>query len=191
MLEREVDVATAGSGRFEPIGNSVMEIMLREYFSHCRYLRNPSIEVSNNTDYFAKDSKIKGKGDFAILECCYGSNSGHLNSAEFPICFNQLGYVIFAEAVSRQLLPELNMSTVKEFKEAQMNRCLILEERRRFKRPIDSKNFHVEMSIERSKVLHGLPFYFMNASFSDDKGGLAIGKVKIAILPKDHPHCLE
>ncbi|MEO1375818.1 MAG: FcoT family thioesterase, partial [Cyanobacteria bacterium J06635_10] len=42
--------------------------------------------------------------DFSIPESCYIDDTGHFNSVEFNICYNQLFYIIIAYLIKNQLL---------------------------------------------------------------------------------------
>jgi hypothetical protein len=74
--------------------------ILSPYKAHARYLKTAEIASfrEKSSDDKGKGALAKGVGRFAILESCYIDNTGHFNAVEFNICFNQLAYVMFANA---------------------------------------------------------------------------------------------
>ena len=54
-------------------------------------------------------------GDFEIPESCYIDATGHLNSVEVNICYNQLLYVILAQSIASEVVPALDVFTLEHY----------------------------------------------------------------------------
>ena len=101
--------------RAEEVSKDLMGIFLAPYKSDCQYLKRalfyyPPQELSGRDLGFIKGD-LSGadfgfiKGDFKIPESCYIDDTGHFNSVEFNICYNQIFYILIAYLVQQQLLP--------------------------------------------------------------------------------------
>ena len=76
----------------------LLSLVLRPYKMHCRYLKTADLEA-------AQDPGPTVAGNFEIDESCYIDDTGHFNSVEFNICYNQLAYYLIAKSVQEGLLP--------------------------------------------------------------------------------------
>ncbi len=166
------------------IPEEVVDFMLEPYAEGCRYLKTASLEYIPQS--YETKRIIKIKGNLSIPDCYYGkegNGSAHFNATEFILCFNQLGYTLLAEGVRKNILPELQMNSIEEFKEAQMERIYIGKFNEiAFRKPINSKDFSGEVALERSMSMRNNVLYSMTINFSDKNGGKAEGKSLIAII---------
>ena len=171
ILEKEI------GQDFSPVNQHVVDLMLKEYYPTCRHVIAPKIRAPN---------KKNGEGlmlqtDLYIDHCYYGNGPGHFNATEFVVCFNQSTYLLIGDAIEKQMLPNLGMQHVEEFKEAQMERSHIGNISMRFRKPINPKNFKGELIIDKAKYLSGKAFYRLNMKVYDNFGGSAYGKSNISI----------
>jgi hypothetical protein len=154
--------------------------VLRPYREHCQYLRTAVLEVAQN-------QLPTVAGDFEIGESCYIDDTGHFNSVEFNICYNQLIYYLIAKSVQEGLLPALRGWTLDDFWRSQLPDILITDFSSRFKRTMRGTRFSGSVSltevVRHDKSAWWKPLIVLHTScrFWDEPGGLSVGKVTIAI----------
>ena len=68
-------------------------------------------------------------------------DTGHFNSVEFNICYNQLIYYLIAKSVQEGLLPALRGWTLDDFWRSQLPDILITNFSSSFKRKMRGKRF--------------------------------------------------
>jgi hypothetical protein len=133
------------------------------------------------------NKKASTQARFSIAESCYIDSTGHFNSVELNICYNQMFYLLWADGVRRRLIPEVSEWDVRTFKERQLPGMLIARMRSGFRRPIDPAEVYAEGHIDRVRVLGKPPrstlFLHTHATFSDALGGIAHGEADFAIVP--------
>jgi hypothetical protein len=158
----------------------LLSLVLRPYKMHCRYLKTADLEA-------AQDPGPTVAGNFEIDESCYIDDTGHFNSVEFNICYNQLAYYLIAKSVQEGLLPAFRDWRLDDFWRRQLPNILITDLRSRFQREIRGKRFSGSISLtnlvrlEKSQRWNRLIVLYTSCRFWDDKGGLCRGEVKIAI----------
>lgn len=157
------------------ITEGIYESMLEDYNPSCRYLKGARYNV--------EDERLGAHGTFAIPSSCYCESTGHFNAVEFIICFNQLGFVFFSEAIERGDLPELQMKKWQDLRTLQLGGAYITRVKDMvFKRPINPVHFNGSVYITRSKVVKNNAFYHMESSFSDSQGGNARALINVVAL---------
>lgn len=141
------------------------------------YLKSATVSVA--------DGLASAEGEFSIPFSCYIDDTGHLNSVEVNICFNQLMYYLIAKSVQDRLLPEFDNWTMADYWDKQLPDMLIARFQSTFKRPIDSSSFTGEVSFaeftERS-VRRPIQIIDMPWRFWDADGGYAEGEVRMALV---------
>lgn len=161
-------------------GTDLLTAVLRCYKPHCRYLTSAEVERDGEV--------VRGKGVMRIPESCYIDDTGHLNSVEVGICYNQLLYHVIAASVRDGLLPELADWTLDDFWRRQLPDVLIARFSCDFRRPIDPRSFHFELVVDRAtrRTLRpgADPLVSLETTFRcwDDDGGTASGAVRVAIV---------
>lgn len=160
------------------VSPELIERFLAPYKENCRYLKRAQIQFSETNQ--TRDTWSIG-GDFAIPESCYIDDTGHFNSVEFNICYNQLFYIAIAYAIQNKLLKALDDWDLDTFKRRQLSDFLIVKFFSTFKQPIDSDSFQGTLSIERCSVRSNLILLKTSCAFYDQKGR-SEGEVTIAIL---------
>jgi hypothetical protein len=157
-----------------------LSAVLRCYQPHCRYLTSAVV---------VRDGEVvRGTGVMHILESCYIDDTGHLNSVEVGICYNQLLYQVIATSVRDGLLPELADWTMDDFWRRQLPDVLIAHFSCDFRRPIDPRSFRFELTVDRAtrRTLRAGadPLISLETTFRcwDDDGGACTGAVRVAIV---------
>ena len=165
-----------------PTDRELLPQVLRPYRAkNCQYLRTAVLEAG-------QDQLPTVSGDFEIGESCYIDDTGHFNAVEFNICYNQLIYYLIAKSVQERLLPALRDWTLDDFWRAQLPDILITDFSSRFKRTMRGKRFFGSVSLADVERLDESawwkPMIVLHTScrFWDEQGGLAVGKVTIAIM---------
>lgn len=151
--------------------------VLRPYVRHeTTYLKSATVVAANGL--------ASAQGEFSIPYPCYIDDTGHLNSVEVNICFNQLMYYLMAKCVKEQAVPALRAWTLDDYWEKQLPDILIANFRSNFRRPINSAAFKGEVSFasfserNRSKPIQLID---MPWRFWDDHGH-ADGEVLMALV---------
>jgi hypothetical protein len=171
-----------------PTDSELLPRVLRPYLAKkCQYLKTAVLEVGQNR-------MPTVSGDFEIGESCYIDDTGHFNSVEFNICYNQLIYYLIAKSVQEGLLPALRGWTLDDFWRAQLPDILITSFSSSFKRKMQSRRFFGSVSVvdvvraEKSAWSQPLIVLHTSCRFWDEPpanrgvpGGLSVGKVTIAI----------
>lgn len=161
-----------------PNDPELLSNVLRPYARpRTQYLKSATVAVS--------DGSASAEGTFAIPFPCYIDDTGHLNSVEVNICFNQLMYYLIAKCVQERALPEFDAWTMEDYWAKQLPDILIARFSSTFKRPIDSAAFTGEVSFadfrqtNRSRPVQVID---MPWRFWDEAGGYAEGEVRMALV---------
>jgi hypothetical protein len=172
--------------------------VLRPYRQNATYLKSAEIvEVNDKTAIAGTDQKlIVGKGCFSIPESCYIDDTGHFNAVEFNICYNQLAYVLFAGCINAGLMHKVraeafHVPSMSEFKRHQLPAMMIVSMESRYFKPLNSKDFTAELSINKISAVGNAWFFFTTISFSDSEGVKAKGAVTLAFSPSYNPNTVH
>jgi hypothetical protein len=160
-----------------PDDPQLMAEVLRPYKPHCRYLKSATVSVQNGL--------AVARGEFIIPTSCYIDDTGHFNSVEFNICYNQLMYYMFAKSIKERAMPALANWTMEDYWERQLPDILIARFGSLFRSPIDSASFSGEVkvsSITESDVRQPVLLTETAVRFWDRHEGSAEGDVLIALL---------
>ena len=142
-----------------------------------QYLKSATVAVA--------DGLASAEGRFAIPFPCYIDDTGHLNSVEVNICFNQLMYYLIAKCVQERVVSAFDSWTMEDYWAKQLPDILIARFQSNFKRPIDSSDFSGEVSFsEFAETNRSRPVLKVDMPwrFWDDKGGYAEGEVRMALV---------
>lgn len=145
----------------------------------------PKTQYLKSANVVIADGLASAQGQFSIPFSCYIDDTGHLNSVEVNICFNQLMYYLIAKCVQQQAIPALATWTMEDYWAKQLPDMLIANFRSSFRRPIDSSAFSGEVSFaeftERN-VRRPIQLVDMPWRFWDANGGRAEGEVRMALV---------
>ncbi|MEU1402843.1 FcoT family thioesterase [Streptomyces sp. NPDC005728] len=152
--------------------------VLVPYKEHCKYLK--SAEVTAGPEHTSV------RCEFAIPQSCYIDDTGHLNSAEVNIAYNQMMYYLVAKSVQEGLLTGFENWTLDDFWRHQLPDILIARFAGTFRRPVDPRSFSGEMtflSVTR-RAGGGKPFLHAETSYRywDADGGRCDGEATLAFV---------
>ncbi|MEU3830174.1 hypothetical protein GT045_22540 [Streptomyces sp. SID486] len=153
--------------------------VLLPYKEHCRYLKS--------ADVAAGPEHASARCGFAIPESCYIDDTGHLNSVEANIAYNQMMYYLVAKSVQEGLLAAFRDWTLEDFWRRQLPDILITRFAGTYRRPVDPRSFSGEMvirSVSRREPGGGRPFLHADTSYRywDADGGRCDGEVTLAFV---------
>lgn len=170
------------------VSREAIDSILRIYSPDCRYVRSATLEADNLD---SPTKRVCVRAELAVPYCYYALDKrgpSHFNATDFLLCFNQLTYVFLSEGSQQGFLPELRLETFEDFREAQVERCLISKfSDITFKRPINPRSFRGQVASERMRSSQGTVFYSLHSQFEDDSRGFAEGRCMIAVVPKKAP----
>lgn len=172
----------------EEVEPNLLVTIMAPYKKNCKYLKSVRI-VSEDEQRFSNGHKhspvglVTAKGEFSISDSCYIDDTGHFNSVEFHICYNQFIYVLLAYCVENRLLDAMKFMDLDEYKQRQLPDILLAEFSTSFKRPIkDSGNFHGMLTIRRAVMRGTTIFIKSHCTFYDDHNGFSEGDMLLAIV---------
>ncbi|MEU6732678.1 FcoT family thioesterase [Streptomyces physcomitrii] len=153
--------------------------VLRPYKEHCRYLRSASVTASGGLS--------SARCEFAIAESCYIDDTGHLNSVEVNICYNQMMYYLVAKSVQEKALDGFTEWTMEDYWQRQLPDILIARFSAQFRKPVDPRSFEGEMefrSVDRRTPRGSGPFLHAVTThrFRDANGGRCDGETTLAVV---------
>lgn len=157
----------------------LMGRVLQAYKPHCRYLQHATMTPEGAV---SSDEPLGTHARFAIPESCYIDDTGHFNSVEFNICYNQLMYYSIAKAVKEATCSFFRSWTLELFWQKQLPDILIVDFKSKFKSPINPRSFQGAMEFTRAHHVTGLLHITTRCRFWDDASGHSEGAVNLAIL---------
>lgn len=180
----------------DEVSQDLLDTFLKPYKENCKYLKNAQFQYPVANDLI---EKTKGdirslwfiKADFSIPESCYIDDTGHFNSVEFNICYNQLFYIMIAYLVQHQLWSAIKDWNLETYKFRQLRDFLIVKFSSTFKKPINSNHFQGALSINKVSVRGNLIMLKTSCAFYDDNGGWSEGDVTIAILNSENEKTID
>ncbi|MFG2337331.1 FcoT family thioesterase [Streptomyces yangpuensis] len=164
--------------------------VLRPYREHCQYLKSCEVTGGTGDGDGGADGPLTARCTFEIPESCYIDDTGHFNSVEFNICYNQMLYYVIAKSVQDGLLESFAHWSMEDYWQRQLADFLITDFRSTFKRAMRGRHFSGEIQIldvvewEGSDIREPLLVVHTACRYWDASGGNCHGEVKIAIT---HP----
>jgi FcoT-like thioesterase domain len=159
--------------------------VLRVYQPHCRYLKSADVSVDGGNPL--------ARGELVIAESCYIDDTGHFNSVEFNICYNQMLYYLVAKSIKERLIPAFHGWTMEDFWARQLPDFYIATFESIFRTPMRDSHFHGEIRFTKAKKRAGgtgrqaLIWLNTDCRYWTDRGGLCSGKVRIAVTNLPSP----
>lgn len=172
-----------------PTDPELLTRVLRPYRSKdTQYLKSAVLTV---TAAEAEDpvggSRLSVACEFEIPQSCYIDDTGHFNSVEFNICYNQMLYYGVAKAVQEKAVPPFSGWTMDDYWNRQLANFLITDFRSVFKRAMRGRVFHGEIEFTEIVEWEGNdlrdPLLVLRTAcrYGDEYGGECHGEVRIAI----------
>ncbi|XIE79373.1 FcoT family thioesterase [Streptomyces sp. SBR177] len=163
-----------------PTDADLLAEVLAPYRPNCRYLREATV--------FLRDGLPAAQCTFHIPESCYIDDTGHFNSVEFNICYNQMAYYLIAKSVRDALVAPFDRWDLDDFRERQLSSILISHFESTFRRPMDGRRFHGEIAVTSVRERDGAdgrqPLVLAESTcrYWDDGRGRADGKVRFVVV---------
>ncbi|MCZ4507699.1 FcoT family thioesterase [Streptomyces sp. ActVer] len=153
--------------------------VLMPYKDHCKYLRSAVVTET--------DGHASARCEFEIPESCYIDDTGHLNSVEVNICYNQMMYYLVAKSVKEGLGTGFESWTLEDFWKHQLPDILIARFSSHFRRPVNPRVFSGEMefrSVTRRAPAGGSTFLHADTAFRywDAGSGRCDGEATLAFV---------
>lgn len=160
----------------------LLENILTPYKSNCRYLKKARLEFDKNALKNETDDIWVAKGEFSIPQSCYIQNTGHFNSVEFNICYNQLTYYLLAECINNHLIPEFLEWNMDKYYYHQLSDLLIVTFQSSFHKKMKSDCFEGMVTIKKIYKKNKSIFIQTICEFNDSIDKCSSGKVLLAIV---------
>jgi hypothetical protein len=150
----------------------------------CEYLRTAEVSVVGQPP---KATGITASCMFEIPESCYINDTGHFNSVEFNICYNQMAYFLTAKSVKEGLAEPFSRWSLDDFWTRQLGNILITDFRSAFRTEMRGRNFLGEVEFvdiaewEGTDVRDPLVVVRTACRYWDEYDGDSHGEVTVAI----------
>ncbi|WP_330286929.1 (2E)-enoyl-ACP glycyltransferase [Streptomyces sp. NBC_00576] len=159
---------------------ALLDRVLEPYKEHCKYLRSGVVTVNDA-------GQAAARCEFVIPESCYIDDTGHLNSVEVNICYNQMMYYLVAKSVKEGLQTGFASWTLDDFWKHQLPDILIARFSSNFRRPVNPRAFSGEMefrSVTRRAPAGARPFLHAETAFRyrDAESGRCDGEATLAFV---------
>jgi hypothetical protein len=168
-----------------PTDEELLTRVMRPYRSkNCVYLKEALVGVVGDNP---EDRKVSAACRFEIPESCYIDDTGHFNSVEFNICYNQMAYFLIAKSIKERLIEPFSQWSLKDFWQRQLGNILITDFRSAFRVQMRGRYFDGEMEIvetvawEGSDIRDPLVVVRTTCRYWDEHGGDCHGEVTAAI----------
>jgi hypothetical protein len=131
--------------------------------------------------------RLTASCDFEIPESCYIDDTGHFNSVEFNICYNQMAYYTIAKAVKEKLVAPFSSWSSEDYWTRQLADFLITDFRSAFHSAMGGRHFHGEFELLEviewagSDIRDPLVVLRTGCRYWDDRGGECHGEIRVAI----------
>lgn len=151
---------------------------------NCVYLKEVLVEASGESPH---ESRVAAACRFEIPESCYIDDTGHFNSVEFNICFNQMAYYLLAKSVKEGLIHPFSEWSMEDFWDRQLGDILITDFKSAFRAHMRGRSFRGEIEIveiitwDGSDIRDPLLVVRSRCRYWDGYGGDCHGEVSVAI----------
>ncbi|MQY09705.1 FcoT family thioesterase [Actinomadura macrotermitis] len=151
---------------------------------NCVYLKEALVTVEGEP---LENGRIFAGCRFEIPESCYIDDTGHFNSVEFNICYNQMAYYLIAKSIKEGLVHPFSQWSMDEFWNAQLGDILITDFRSMFRTQMRGRFFRGEIELvetvawDGSDLRDSLVVVRTKCRYWDDFGGDSRGEVSAAI----------
>ncbi len=182
--------------KVDDVNQDLLNDFLLPYKENCKYLKKAQFQYPFPSNLTDKSKSNVGnlwfiKGDFSIPDSCYIDDTGHFNSVEFNICYNQLCYILIAYLIKNKLLEAMKDWSLEEYKSRQLSDFLIVRFSSSFRKPINSDNFQGTLSVNKVSVRGNLIIFKTSCAYYDENGGWSEGDITIAILNPQNKKAIQ
>ncbi|ARQ70777.1 FcoT family thioesterase [Streptomyces marincola] len=171
--------------RVHPTDAELLHRVLTPYRAkRCEYLTEA--EVTHEGDPH-EGGQLVASCSFEIPESCYIDDTGHFNSVEFNICFNQMAYYLMAKSVKESLIEPFSRWTLEQFWDRQLADVFITDFRSTFRSAMRGRRFKGEIRVvdiaewDGNDLRDPLVMLRTEARYWDEHGGESHGEIAAAI----------
>jgi hypothetical protein len=168
-----------------PNDTELLTRVMRPYRAkNCVYLQSAEVLVEPSG---ADGLGVTARCTFAIPESCYIDDTGHFNSVEFNICYNQMSYYLIAKLVKESAAHPFDGWSMTDFWDRQLGDILITDFRSAFRTQMSGRFFRGEVEIievvawDGSDIRDPLVVVRTRCRYWDEHGGESHGEVTAAI----------
>ncbi|MBA0049950.1 hypothetical protein E0L36_03260 [Streptomyces sp. AJS327] len=162
---------------------ALLEQVLRVYKPHCRYLTSTTVTAKG--DPAREGGQVSVRGTFHIPESCYIDDTGHFNSVEFNLCFNQMIYFIMAKSIKERLIAAFDSWDMDDYWTRQLPDMFIVDFRSSFRRAMRGRNFWGQLDIVNVVQRDGgngpLLILGTTCRYGEDESAACHGSIRLAL----------
>ena len=130
--------------RVYPTDEELLHRVLTPYRAkRCEYLTSATVVLKDEHE----DARLSADCTFLIPESCYIDDTGHFNSVEFNICFNQMAYYLVAKAVKESLIEPFSRWSLEQFWDRQLGDIFITDFKSSFRSAMSGRHFRGRIEI--------------------------------------------
>lgn len=150
----------------------------------CEYLKTVDVICDGR---LGEGGRLSAECTFEIPESCYIDDTGHFNSVEFNICYNQMAYYLIAKIVQDGLAEPFNQWSMEDFWHRQLGDILITDFASSFRVQMRGRFFKGGMDIldvvawDANDIRDALVVVKTFCHYYDEHGGDSKGHVTAAI----------
>ncbi|GGK08945.1 hypothetical protein GCM10011583_46250 [Streptomyces camponoticapitis] len=150
----------------------------------CEYLTSATVTSEGDP---RDGGRLSAACTFEIPESCYIDDTGHFNSVEFNICFNQMAYYLMAKSVKESLVEPFSRWTLDQFWTRQLADVFITDFKSTFRKAMRGRRFKGEIEIvdiaewDANDLREALVILRTRCHYADEHGGESHGEVTAAV----------
>ncbi|WP_055558085.1 FcoT family thioesterase [Streptomyces sp. NBRC 110028] len=171
--------------RVYPTDEELLHRVLTPYRAkRCEYLTSATVTVAGDP---LDGGRLGAACTFLIPESCYIDDTGHFNSVEFNICFNQMAYYLMAKSVKESLVAPFSRWTLEQFWTRQLADVFITDFKSTFRTAMSGRHFRGEIEIadiaewDANDLRDALVMLRTRCRYWDEQGGESHGEIAAAI----------
>ncbi|RBM08416.1 FcoT family thioesterase [Streptomyces sp. PT12] len=171
--------------RVHPTDEELLHRVLTPYRAkRCEYLTSAEVTLEGDP---GDGGRLTAACSFYIPESCYIDDTGHFNSVEFNICFNQMAYYLMAKAVKESLVEPFSRWTLDQFWQRQLADILITDFKSAFRSAMSGRHFKGQIEVvdiaewDANDLRDALVMLRTRARYWDEHGGESHGEISAAI----------
>ncbi|NJQ05129.1 FcoT family thioesterase [Streptomyces lonarensis] len=168
-----------------PTDEELLHRVLTPYRAkRCEYLTSATVTLQGDP---LDGGRVGGSCAFYIPESCYIDDTGHFNSVEFNICYNQMAYYVMAKSVKESLIEPFSQWTLDQFWARQLADVYITDFRSTFRKPMQGRHFRGEIEItdvaewDATDLRDALVIMRTKCRYWDEFGGESTGEIAAAV----------
>jgi hypothetical protein len=159
--------------------DDLLSKVLRAYKLNCKYLKRAEVIPEGDP---AEGGRVIGRCEFAIPESCYIDDTGHFNSVEFNICYNQMMYYVIAKSIKEDLMSSFRLWTMDDYWNKQLPDIYIVKFESSFRRSMRARRFFGEIEFVNIRRQKDLLYINTLCRYWDERDGNCSGSIKLVIV---------